>query len=222
MSWSELTQEWLDELASDDAYEAVVTPLLIEVLEPVPDALYLDLGCGEGRVMRSMRSQEARVHGIELNQELAVVAGSGAIVAALPRLQFLRSDAYRGAYCVLALEHVEDHQRFFEEAARVVEPGGSLAVVMNHPVWTAPGSTPVTDDDGEVLWRPGSYFHPGQSTERMGESHVVFYHRPLGALLESASHSGWSLTRARELPHHDLEDQADIPRLLSCLWRLLP
>ncbi len=72
-------------------------------------------------------------------------------------------DTLDGAYCVLTLEHVPDHATLFSELARVVRRGGVAALVINHPVWTAPGSTPVTDVDGEVLWRPGEYFSRGSS-----------------------------------------------------------
>ena len=47
---------------------------------------------------------------------------------------------------MLTLEHCEDQAGFFEETVRVINPGGVLALVRNHPVWTAPDSTPITDD----------------------------------------------------------------------------
>jgi hypothetical protein len=58
LSWTDLTSWWLDEIATDPAYEEVVTPLLLDVLEPQAGKLYLDLGCGEGRVMRRSRRPE--------------------------------------------------------------------------------------------------------------------------------------------------------------------
>jgi hypothetical protein len=93
---------------------------------------------------------------------------------------------------------------------------------MNHPVWTAPGSTPITDIDGETLWRPGAYFSPGKTTEPAGEHRVVFHHRTTAELVNSAADAGWSLERMLEAPHHDLTGQEGIPRLLACRWRLLP
>lgn len=217
MSWTYLTEWWLTEIADDPAYSEVVTPLLIEVLRPQSGATYLDLGCGEGRVMRSVADQGGTVHGLDINPDLARHAGH-AVVADLVSMP-MRHDIYDGVYSVLTLEHVADHRRFFAEAARVTKPGGVLAIVVNHPLWTAPDSTPITDADGEVLWRPGDYFSSGLSEIPAGESTVVFHHRSMADLLNAASEAGWSLEHMIERPHHEYEDQAEIPRLLACRWR---
>jgi SAM-dependent methyltransferase len=223
MSWSDLTDWWLDEIATDPAYDEVVTPMLLEVLSPEPGTSYLDLGCGEGRVMRALGEAGAYPMGIELNPDLAVkAAGAGPVVLGeLPDLGFLADDTVDGAFCVLVIEHVEDHEALLAEVARVVRPGGVFALVMNHPFWTAPGSTPLSDPEGEVLWRPGSYFDRGTQLEPAGDRKIAFHHRTTGDLLEAAAGAGWSLERFTEAPHHELVDQAGIPRLLACRWRLL-
>jgi SAM-dependent methyltransferase len=218
LSWSSLTEWWLAELGNDPAYAEVVTPLLIDVLRPRDGDTYLDLGCGEGRVMREISSYGATVHGLDINPDLARRA-QHSVVADLIATPF-RSDTYDGVYSVLTLEHVPDHGRFFTEAARVAKPDGVLALVMNHPVWTAPDSTPISDSDGEVLWRPGDYFTNGLSEIPAGETTVVFHHRSMSVLLNGASDAGWVLEHMIERPHHELEDQAGIPRLLACRWRL--
>lgn len=219
MDWPALTEWWLDEVADDPAYERVVTPLLLDVLEPQVGKIYLDLGCGEGRVMRSVGEAGATVHGVDLSPELAGRAGS-AVVAQLPGVPFA-DGSYDGVYSVLTLEHLIDHEAFFAEAARVARPGGVLALVINHPTWTAPESTPITDVDGEVLWRPGRYFELGETEVPAGEGRVVFHHRSMSQLLNAAAGAGWSLERMVEQPHHDYEDQAGIPRLLACRWHKL-
>ena len=220
MHWSSLTDWWLDEVRSDPAYETVVTPLLIEFLTPRPELLYLDLGCGDGRVMRTLAATGAAAHGIDMNESLAGVAGQ-AVVAELPNLPF-DADVYDGAYSVLTLEHIPDHRTFFTEAGRVVRTGGVLAIVINHPSWTAPDSTPITDEHCEVLWRPGKYFSSGTTHIPAGDSSVTFHHRTMGELLTAAAEAGWGLERLVERPHHEHEDQSGIPRLLACRWRLLP
>ncbi|MFQ5523846.1 MAG: class I SAM-dependent methyltransferase [Acidimicrobiia bacterium] len=218
MPWTDAAGWWLDEIAGDPAYEEVVTPLLLDLLVPERDHLYLDLGCGEGRVMRRVAATGARVHGIDLSFLLADHAG--ATMADLGSLPF-RDRAFDGVYAVLVVEHVADHQGLFAEAARVTRPGGVMAVVSNHPVWTAPGSTPISDSE-ETLWRPGDYFSQGVTAVSAGETTITFHHRPLAELLTVAAEAGWSLERMVELPHHEIEDQAGIPRLLGVRWRLLP
>lgn len=224
MSWFQLHEWWVDEITNDPAYEAVVTPLLWSVFEVVPEARYLDLGCGEGRILRQVVERGGRPIGIEMVESLARVATdlAPAVVAELPSLAFLKDGSVDGAYSVLVLEHLVDEERFFREVARVVLPGGVLAIVINHPSWTAPGSTPISDDDGEVLWRPGRYFDKGLSEIEAGEETVTFHHRSMAALLNAASSAGWSLDVVVEQPHHFIDDQPGIPRLLACRWHLLP
>jgi len=224
MTWSELSDWWLAEIEEDLAYEAVVTPMLLDVVRPEPGWTYLDLGCGEGRVMRAVTESGASAHGVDLTLALARrAAESGPVVVGrLPDLGFLRDDSYDGAFCVLALEHIEDERHLFAEAARTVRPDGVLALVINHPFRTAPGATPISDTDGETLWRPGDYFSSGTTLEPAGERHVLFHHRNTARILESAAAAGWSLERFVEAPHHELVDQVGIPRLLACRWRLLP
>jgi SAM-dependent methyltransferase len=222
MSWLELSRWWLSEVVDDPAYETVVTPMLLDLLQPAPGRLYLDLGSGEGRVMRSVTESGASAHGVELNPDLARHSArvGATVVGELPDLAFLSDDAYDGAYCVLVLEHIDDHGALFSETARVVRPGGVMTLVMNHPVWTSPGSTPVSDADGEVLWRPGSYFSNGIVEEPAGEGRVVFHHRTMAEVLNAAADAGWALQRVIEAPHHEWESQAGIPRLLGVGWAL--
>lgn len=220
VSWSDIHGWWVGELASDPTYERVVTPLLLDLVAPQTEKLYLDLGCGEGRVMRAMSALGCEVLGIDANEQLASMARRSA-VARLPGIP-VRDNSVDGVYCVLTLEHVADHVGVFGEAARVTRRGGIFGLVMNHPVWTAPESTPITDDDGEILWRPGQYFSDGSSEMPAGDGHLVFNHRTMASLLNAAASAGWSLERIVERPHHDLEGQEGIPRLLGCRWRLLP
>ncbi len=224
MAWSDLSEWWLEELEIDPAYEEVVTPLLLDLLQPDSESLYLDLGAGEGRIMRAVAKAGSQVHGVDLSHELARYAldEGPVVVGRLPELGFFRRGSYDGAYAVLVLEHVPDHTEFFRSAASAVRSGGVLVVVMNHPVWTAPGSTPITDADGEVLWRPGQYFEPGSSSEPAGPLTIDFHHRSVSSLVNAAAHAGWSLERSNETAHHFLEGQEGIPRLLACRWRLLP
>lgn len=221
MSWRDLGSWWIAEVATDPAYEQVVTPLILDALKPHAGSSYLELGCGEGRTLRTLVELGAVPIGIDINEDLARLSGGRCAVAEAPTLP-IRTSSVDGVYLVLALEHVEDHGLVFSEAARVTRSRGVLALVCNHPIWTAPESTPVTDSDGEVLWRPGDYFSRGSSTVPAADQEVIFHHRTMASLLNTAADSGWSLELMIEQPHHELSDQSGIPRLLACRWSLLP
>lgn len=138
MTWETLGEWWLGEV-QDPAYEQVVTPLLLEVLVGIDGGgLVADLGCGDGRVMGRVEEVfGATVVGVELVEDLARRSGRPVVVGRLPDIP-LADGSVDGAYAVLVLEHLDDHESFFAEAARVVRRGGFLAIVSNHPTGPLP------------------------------------------------------------------------------------
>ncbi|MFQ5968590.1 MAG: class I SAM-dependent methyltransferase [Acidimicrobiia bacterium] len=232
--WEDLAEWWVSEVASDPSYDRDVVPLLESLLEDLAGRLVLDLGCGEGRVMQILRGLGARVVGCDLNTDLARVASAQGpvIVGRLPGLDYLRDEVFDVVVSVLVLEHLDDWQTLLTEAGRVTAPGGSLLIVLNHPLFTAPGSAPIVDpENGEVLWRWGEYLSEGETAERAGDRSITFYHRPLAHLLNAAAKAGWWLEEAAERPaSHQrraptlrvMEHQDQIPRLLGVRWRREP
>jgi len=220
--WEGATAEWWRaEVQSDLAYERDVDPLLVSTLGDLPDGPILDLGCGDGRLLGRFGAT-----GVDASFDLVKAAAPGTVVVAdVGRLPF-SADQWRAAYAVLVLEHLSDPAPFFEEASRVVAPGGVLAIVVNHPIYTAPGSGPFLDpEDGEVLWRWGAYLEQGVTKEPAGADVVVFHHRSLGDLLTAAANAGWRLERLLEkslTPAGDalLQAQQHVPRLLGIRWSL--
>jgi SAM-dependent methyltransferase len=230
MPWDDAVADWwVEEVASDPVYAEEVIPLALAALAPVPGGRYLELGCGEGEVMRAAAARGARVLGCDLSERLARRAAAAGPVAVcrLPDLSWVRRESLDGAVAVLVVEHLPEAAPLFAAAAGAVRRGGVLAMVANHPAYTAPGSGPLVDpDDGEVLWRWGPYMDEGSSEEPAGEGAVVFHHRSLGNLLSAAAAAGWCLEslvehgvgerRAAEDPL--LAAQRQIPRLLAARW----
>jgi SAM-dependent methyltransferase len=225
--WNDLADWWREELASDPAYGAEVAPLLMHLLTIEPGSRVLELGPGTGWAMASLREAGIRPFGCELNAELAASAGrSGPVVRArLPDLAWCRDGVFDGTFAVLVLEHLENDAALFEEAARIVRPGGWLVLIANHPQITAPQAAPVVDPtDGEVFWRWGGYLQRGHSVEQEGGRSVTFYHRPLGTMLTAAAAAGWILDELVEQGMPDeiddplLQLQVGLPRLLGVRW----
>ena len=227
--WNGLADWWLAE-ADDPAYGEEVVPLFLEVFRTVPGRVLLDLGCGDGRIQGLVTARGAMAIGVDINLDLAGIAARNhpVFLHRLPDLACVRDAAVDGAYVVLALEHFEDSQRFFAETARVTRQGGSLAAVINHPVYTAPQSGPVLDPiDGELFWRFGDYLNPGRTRDPAGDRSVEFIHRPIGTLLTQAATAGWSLEEVLEqgvgsrAASRDsiLAKHRDIPHLMALRWQ---
>jgi SAM-dependent methyltransferase len=222
--WSEHAEWWLGEVAGDPIYRLDVLPLIGHLLSGVSGHL-LDLGCGEGQVMVRY---PGRVIGCDVSLPLLRhAARRGPVVCAeLPDLEWLCSGAVDGAYLVMVLEHLVDLD-VLAAAARVVRSGGTLALVMNHPAFTAAGSGPIMDTtDGEILWRWGEYFEAGTSLMPAAGAEVAFHHRPLAEIFNAAADAGWSLvemvetglSKAALATEPEYVGQEQMPRLLGARW----
>lgn len=222
--WDDIAPWWLD-VVRDDPRDST------DLLDAVDDLIIgtggttIDLGCGEGQVMRHLGPP---IVGTDISSRLlAVAATAGPVVRArLPDLAWVRAQTFDRAVCVGVIEMVEDHRRLFAEVASCVRPGGHLVVVMNHPVSTTPTSEPLVDPTGEILWRWGDYLSPGQLVQTVEEQEVVIFHRPMGELLGAAADAGWRLDllierapSARTVARFpEYLGQEHIPSVLGCRW----
>jgi SAM-dependent methyltransferase len=225
-NWDDIAQWWLAEISDDPIYASDVHPLYQTLVEGA-EGSFLDLGCGNGQGMELVPGP---VVGVDLSERLLIAARSHGPVlrGKLPSLAYLQSGSFDHAGAIYLLDLIADHEAFFEEVARVVRSGGTLAIVINHPIYTAPGSAPIADIDGEVLWRWGQYHARGSSHERAGERSVEFFHRPIDDLVTSAAAGGWCLEMMVERPLSSAAIEGEpgylgqdaIPRLLGVRWRL--
>lgn len=223
--WDDLADWWIDLVAGDPTQSADSLDLLGALVDGT-GGLTLDLGCGEGQVMRVLGGT---VIGVDLSGALLRRAGElGPVVRArLPDLGWARTDSVDRAAAVGIVDLLADHATFFAETARVVRPGGHLVVVMNHPVCTAPDSEPLVDPDGEVLWRWGGYLRAGSWPQPAADRTVDLLHRPLGDLLTAAAETGWCLERMIERGPSDeaveqlpgFAGQGHIPSMLGVRWK---
>lgn len=222
--WEDHAEWWLGEVADDPIYRLDVLPLAKQLLGDAPGML-LDLGCGEGQMMRMVGRS---VVGCDISMPLLKrAAKAGPVVRCeLPHLDWLQTATMDSAVAVLVTEHLSELS-LFRSVARVVKPGGSLVVVANHPAFTAAEAGPIMDpSDGEILWRWGDYFAPAAVGMRAGEGDVTFYHRPLAKILNEAADAGWMLesfveagfSQAAIATEPGYVGQEQMPRLLGVRW----
>lgn len=96
----------------------------------VPGGRLLDVGCGNGRYLRTMRSLGWQVEGVELNRQSAEFCRSTGLSVHngdLASAQF-PSASFDVVTARHVIEHIPTPQRFMAELARLLKPGGCLVV----------------------------------------------------------------------------------------------
>ena len=238
-NWDPISGWWTEEVATDPLYEEDIRALL-EILLGRPQGVVADLGCGEGQWLRWLTDARTAgagtagtlAFGCDLSKTLLGRAARSAPVVRcrLPDLGWLRDGSIDAAFSVYVADLIVDLDRFLAETSRVVRDGGTLTVIVNHPVFTAPGSAPFMDQDREVLFRWGEYFGTGSSVEPAGDHAVEFHHRSMARWLTAAAAAGWALERleerglSREAIARDpgYAGQEQIPRILGVTWTRRP
>jgi SAM-dependent methyltransferase len=107
------------------------------ILRAVPDdcAEALDVGCGDGLLVRKLAARAARVTGIDPSPEMIALArerGGGLANAAFREEDFLSADLAAGGYdfvCSVAVIHHMDFTAALTRMRELLRPGGTLAVV---------------------------------------------------------------------------------------------
>ncbi len=226
-NWDDVATWWRSEVATDPVYLEDVAPML-DGLIGSPSGPILELGCGDGQWLRRFANHGSAVIGCDRSAKLLADAKASHPVAlcALPTLSWVRGGAIDTAYSVFVLDLVQDVDAFFSEAMRVVAPGGTLVVVINHPIFTAPQSGPFMDPDLDVFWRWGDYLHPGSTVVPAGDQSVRMYHRSVSELLTAAASAEWRLDTLVEAPlgraaierEPSYAGQESIPRFLGARW----
>lgn len=100
-----------------------------------PNDHLLDVGCGTGAAVRSAAAVVARAVGVDIAPKM--IGRARELAAGLPRAQFVVGDSERlpfpdGAFtavlCTASFHHYPDPERALAEMARVLVPGGRLAL----------------------------------------------------------------------------------------------
>jgi ubiquinone/menaquinone biosynthesis C-methylase UbiE len=183
----------------------VIFPGAERLLQLEKNGVYLDIACGQGVFTKRLAKDATRtVHGFDISPSLIAEAKIDA-----PRnVQFRVADAMRfaslyppssfdGAVCNLAIQNIDRMEPVFADAARVLKPGGTLILTMNHPAFRQPRQSGWGWDEERKLQyrRVDKYLepyeipilaHPGSAPTVKTYS----YHRPISAYVNALAKHG--------------------------------
>lgn len=200
--WEKHADEWIAwaRKPGHDSYERYHRDQFMPLV-PAPGRRTLDVGCGEGRLTRHLKTLGHRVVGIDGSATL-IEAARGADaemelhVADAARLPF-DDAAFDLVVSFMCLHDVDDFEGAIREIGRVLEPGGTVCLAVVHPL----NSAGRFEKNGRFVIR-GSYleaFRYADTVERDG-MRMTFEsaHRPIAAYFEALAPTGMVVDALRE------------------------
>jgi SAM-dependent methyltransferase len=176
--------------------EAIEIPALTRLLPEVHGIDILELGCGNGKLARSLAAIGAR--------HVLAVDGSRSMLATAtraPRVTYvhasiedirLRPTTVDLIVSSLALHYVADFDSVIARAGQWLRPGGYLVFSTEHPVCTAPlGDTSPTADGA---WRLHGYAREGPRVSRWFIDGVEKHHRTTSTIVSTLLRHGFAVT----------------------------
>jgi SAM-dependent methyltransferase len=141
-AWEENAADWVRwaREPGHDSYWRFHRECFLDLV-PAPGRLALDVGCGEGRVSRDLKELGHDVVGLDTSESMVAAAREADpqgeyVVADAAALPFPNGHADL-VVSFMSLMDVDDMPGAAREFARVLEPGGRLALAVVHPMNSA-------------------------------------------------------------------------------------
>src|SRR5579859_143887 len=199
--WDSSAQAWIDSMGErgergDWGRQHVLDPVMMARVGQGRFGNALDVGCGEGRFCRMLRSAGVKATGIDPTRQLLELArerdpcGDYRLGRA-ERLEFTDA-SFDLAVSYITLIDIPDFRAAIREVARVLRPGGSLLMANLTGFTSACGDRGwVKDADGEYLHYPvDNYLREFPFWLEWSGIRIENWHRPLAAYMTAFLEAG--------------------------------
>jgi ubiquinone/menaquinone biosynthesis C-methylase UbiE len=224
-AWEEHACDWIAAARAPghDSYWLYHRDQFLELLPP-PGRLTIDLGCGEGRLSRDLKTLGHSVVGIDGSPTMVEAARE-----ADPSIEVLLGDAAHVPFpdgaadlvvAFMSLQDVTNAAGAIRDSARVLEPGGRFCLAVVHPINSAGRFS--TDEPESPFIIKGSYlarFRYRDSVVRNGlKMTFESEHRSLAWYFAALESAGFLVERVSET---DIPEAA-VTKPRQRRWQRLP
>ncbi len=200
--WDESAQAWIESVGDhgDWSRRYVLDPAMADLSGDLRGKKVLDVGCGEGRWCRWMRTQGAEPIGLDPTATLLETARTqdpkGTYLQGGGEHLPFEDNAFDHVVAYLTLIDIPDFRAAIREMARVLKPGAKL-LIANINSFADQGW--VKDEAGNPLYFPVDRYLEEYSTwfEWRG-IRILNYHRPFSAYVEELLRAGLILEAFQE------------------------
>ena len=223
--WEAEAENWVlwARTPGHDVY-GLYAPNFFEELVPEPAASVLEIGCGEGRVVRDLVAQGHRVVGLDPSPTLASHArladDRSSYVIGLGETLPFSDGAFGIVIAYNSLQNVKDLPRVVGEAARVLAPNGRFCACISHPMTDFPNRFESRDPSSPFVIT--SYYGPRRvedSVERAGiQMNFHGWAYSLEEYMRAFEQAGFVIDLMRE----PRLSEAPVERPSLARWRRLP
>ena len=204
--WESSADAWVADMgeSGDFGRRYVLDPVMLPRAVAGSPKNALDVGCGEGRFCRMLKSRGVDVVGVDPTSALIAVARSrdarGTYVKATAERLPFREGAFDRVVSYLSLIDIPDVEAAVPEMARVLKPGGTL-LIANLTNFTTPCADMgwVKDAAGRRVHYPiDNYLQERAMWIEYRGIRILNYHRPLSTYLGALLGTGLVLTHFDE------------------------
>jgi ubiquinone/menaquinone biosynthesis C-methylase UbiE len=211
--WGSVAGEYNDSFIENDGsyHSAVILPNLLRVVAPQAGKKILEVGCGDGYFSHAFAAAGAEAEGSDVAPAMVASAKEKYkeqrwYVASADNLSFAKNELYDSVVIVLALQNIENLNGAISEAARVLKPGGELAIVLNHPAFRIPKRSSWGFDEAHSIQYRRLDGYLSESAEEIdmdpgkekGKRVTISFHRPLQVYIKALAKAGFGVVGFEE------------------------
>ena len=204
--WQDSANAWVADMgeSGDFGRRYVLDPVMLPRALARSPRNALDVGCGEGRFCRMLKSRDVAAVGVDPTPALIAVARKrdprGTYVKATAERLPFRDGTFDLVVSYLSLIDIPDVEAAIPEMARVLRPGGTLLIANLNSFNTACADVGwIKDAAGRRVYYPIDHYLQERAMwiEYRG-IRVVNHHRPLSTYLRALLGAGLVLTHFDE------------------------